>query len=294
MGANTLTKEGTSMFRFLGALLLALLLLTACNGQSTEAPPDVNQLLSQANANLHTLSTFRLSLEQSGAPYYLSVNLGEGAVDAEVRRATAQYVAPDVMQGNARILIGALPLDIELFARLTNQWLRLGGVDEWSNIQFAPGFDPSTLQSDGGGFDQAIEGLAEAQYVGAEELDSGAQVYHISGLSDGNEVAALTVGLIVSEFEIHSDIYIDRETRYPVRVVLTQPETVTEEEPVPTTWIIDLYDFNEPPDLDDPEANGASEATAEATADATSEATPEAESDATTETTAEAEVTATP
>jgi hypothetical protein len=281
MGANTLTKEGTRMLRFLGAILLALLLLTACNGQSTEAPPDVDQLLSEANANLHTLSTFRLSLEQSGAPYYLSVDLGDGTVDAEVRRASAQFVAPDVMQGNARIVVGALALDIELFSRVTDQWLRLNGAPDWSEIQFAPGFDPSTLQADGGGFDQAIEGLAQPQYIGAEDLDSGAQVYHISGLSDGSEVAALTVGLIVSDFDINSDIYIDRETRYPVRVVLTQPETVTEEETVPTTWIIDLYDFNEPAQLDDPQANDASESTAEPEADATSESTAEAEVTAT-------------
>src|SRR5689334_20838578 len=275
MGASTLTKEGIRMLRFLGALLLALLLLTACNGQSTEAPLDVDQLLSEADANLHTLSTFRLSLQQSGAPYYLSVDLGDGTVDAEIRRASAQFVAPDVMQGSARIVVGALALDIELFSRVTNQWLRLNGASAWSEIQFAPGFDPSTLQADGGGFDQAIEGLANPQFIGAEELDSGAQVYHVSGLSNGSEVAALTVGLIVSDFDINSDIYIDRETRYPVRVVLTQPETVTEEETVPTTWIIDLYDFNAPAQLDDPEANASSEATSEATSEAetTAEAT---------------------
>src|SRR5262249_21321298 len=162
-------------------------------------PPDVNQLLSEANANLHSLSTFRLSLEQSGAPYYLSVNLGDGVVDAEIRRATAQFVAPDTMQGNARIVVGALAVDIDLFSRLTNQWVRLNGTPDWSSIVFAPGFDPSTLQAEGGGFDQAIQGLANPQYVGAEELDSGAQVYHVTGVSNGTQVAALTVGLIVSD-----------------------------------------------------------------------------------------------
>jgi hypothetical protein len=214
----------------------------------------VTQLIADANANMHALSTFRLSLEQSGASYYITVNLGEGEVDAEVRRATAQFVAPDVMQGSARILVFGLPVDIELFARVTNQWLRMEGTSVWSSIQFAPGFDASTLQAQGGGFDQALMGLENVQFVGAEELEDGSQVYHLTGVSDGNEVAALTVGLIVSEFDINVDLYLDRETRNPSRVVLVQPETVTEEEPQPTTWVIDLYDFDAPADLDDPEA----------------------------------------
>ena len=212
------------MLRFFGILLLTLFLLTACNGQATEAPLDVNQLLTDANANMHAVSTFRLSLEQSGAAYFIYVNLGDGEVEAEVRRATAQFVSPDIMQGNARIVVFGLPIDIEMFARVTNQWLRLGGAEDWTNIAFAPGFDASTLQAVGGGFEQAITGMENVQLIGAEELEDGSQVYHLTGISDGSEVAALTVGLIVSENDINVDLYIDRETRYPRRVVLVQPD----------------------------------------------------------------------
>ncbi|MFN8376520.1 MAG: LppX_LprAFG lipoprotein [Anaerolineae bacterium] len=263
------------MPRFLGALLLILLLLTACTGTNTDAPPDVSQLLTDANNNMHSVSTFRLSLEQSGAPYYISVNLGEGVVDAQVRRASAYFQSPDVMQGSARVLVGALAIDVGLFARVTNQWVSLPGGD-WINVDFAPGFDASTLQAQGGGFERAITGLQNPQYVGAEDLEDGTQVYHLSGTSNGDEVAALTVGLIESDNDINVDLYIERETRYPRRVVLTQPETVTEDEPEPTTWTVDIYDFNAPVELDDPEAGVVADATSEATAVETEAMTPEA------------------
>jgi hypothetical protein len=73
--------------------------------------------------------------------------------------------------------------------------------------------------------------------------------------------------LIVSQSDINVDLYIHRETRYPVRVVLVQPETVTEEEPEPTTWTIDVYDLNAPAELDDPEGGAsATDESPEATA----------------------------
>jgi hypothetical protein len=56
-------------------------------------------------------------------------------------------------------------------------------------------------------------------------------------------------GLIEVTGRVIADVYIHRETRVPVRLVLTQPETVTTENPEPTTWTIDVFDLDAPSEI---------------------------------------------
>jgi LppX_LprAFG lipoprotein len=234
--------------------------LAACTGTATEELPDTLTLLTDAANNIRAVSTFRMLIEQTGAEYLLLVNIGSGLQEVEFRQATAQVVLPNTMQGTTRLIVDTLTLDVGLFSQGPNQWVRIAGV--WFNEYFAPGFDAGSLIMEGGGFDTALTGLREIQMVGPAELEDGSAVYHITGVANGADVAALTVGLIDSEGDVDVDIYISRDTHFPRRVVLKQPETVTADEPEPTTWTIDLYDINAPAELDGPEGV---EVTAEAT-----------------------------
>ncbi|NWF68712.1 MAG: LppX_LprAFG lipoprotein [Chloroflexi bacterium] len=244
------------------ALFLLVMMLSACAGQvATEAPPDARQLLAAANTVIRAVTTFRMTVEQSGAEYLIAVDMGIGTTEVAFRRAIAQFVAPDVMEASVRVILMGAPADINLFSRGDNQWFKLGTSDTWLNIQFMPGFNPASLWQDGAGFDRALNGLQNPQFVGAAELEDGTAVYHISGTSTSEDVAALTVGLIATGSDVNVDLYIDRHNNYPRRVVLVQPETVSQEEPEPTTWTIDVDDFNLPAQLNDPEAASASEAT---------------------------------
>jgi hypothetical protein len=144
------------MQRLLCVLLLSsTVLLAACGGTPTEAPLDTTQLLNDALANMLAVDTFRLSIEQSGAPYFIMIDVGLGETPVEFSRATAQFVAPDVLQGTARIVLAG-PLDIDIFARGENQWLRLGTSSSWNDIEFAPDFNPASLTAAGGGFESAL------------------------------------------------------------------------------------------------------------------------------------------
>jgi hypothetical protein len=94
-------------------------------------------------------------------------------------------------------------------------------------------------------------------------------MYHIKGHAAGADVAALTVGLIRG-VDVLIDAYIVVETGLVDRVVLVQPETVTDKEPKPTTWTLEIFDYNaadiqiSPPEVPPATAAATVPATAEA------------------------------
>jgi hypothetical protein len=255
-------------------LRLALMLVFIAGCAPSEPPPDPVTILSEATANMRAVDTFRITVEQSGAPYNIVVDLLGNGFFTEVgfRRASAQFVAPNVLQADARIVApGGIVTDVGLFAQGANQWFRLQPGD-WLNTPFAPGFDPGTLIGENTGFQAALDSLRDTTYVGAEELEDGSPVWHIRGVTAGPNVTSLAVGLIQSQEDVTVEVYIHRETRFPRRVLLIQPETITEEEPDPTTWTIDIYDVNAAPELtppDEVDLNATPEPAAEVTAEPT-------------------------
>ena len=75
-------------------LVLIALLLTACTGTATEEPLDPVDLVTDAAENIRESDTFRMSVERSGASYFVETDLGS----VDFRRAVAQYVAPELVQ----------------------------------------------------------------------------------------------------------------------------------------------------------------------------------------------------
>jgi hypothetical protein len=253
--------------RLLASVLLVIgLILTGCASATEEPPPEPQALIAESAEKIRETQTFRMEVERTGAEYYVDTGLGS----ISFRRALAQYVAPDVIQATVRVTGVGLTADVDIFSRGDDQWYRnsILTANQWYNALFAPGFNPRTLIAEDTGFQSALASLIDLEFVGREELEDGTPVYHIKATANGPDVEALLVGLVEAEGEVLVDVFIDRETLYPVRFVIVQPETVSETEPEPTTWTIDVYDINEEPELDDPE-------TAANTVEATAEATPE-------------------
>jgi hypothetical protein len=245
--------EGKPVFRLTAFLLLLACAVAACSGASTEPPPDPMALVTTAAENIRETNTFRMLVERTGAPYFILTDLG----NVSFRRAMAQYVAPNVMQAQVRLIAAGLPTEVGVFSRGEEQWYRndilTGG--RWYNAPFSPGFNPQTLIAEETGFQQSLQALVGMTYVGEETLEDGSPVYHLDATANGEDVTALLAGLIEMGGTVEVDVYINRETRVPARFVIVQPDTVTEDEPEPTTWTIDVYDIDAPAEIDDPEAD---------------------------------------
>jgi lipoprotein LprG len=125
---------------------------------------------------------------------------------------------------------------------------------------FAPGFDPSTILSqENSGFDVALSALIDPKLVGEETMEDGTAGYHISATAQGEDVSALVVNLVQMTGSVTVDVYIDKAEMLPVRFIIVQPDTATDQTE-PTTWTIDLFDFDAAAGIELPDA---AEATAQ-------------------------------
>jgi hypothetical protein len=243
--------EGRTVPRLL-SLVLILLLLAGCAPAPTATPPPPLDLLTQAAENIRTTSSFRMIVEQSGAPYFINTDLGAVAF----RRAVAQYVSPDVMQAAVRLLAAGLPAEVDVFSRGDNQWYRndILTASRWVNAPFSPGFNPRELIVEETGFKASLQAMIDLEYVGAVTLEDGSPTHHMKATANGPDVTALLAGLVYMDDVVNVDIYVHQERLLPVRFIIVQPGTETEDQPQPTTWTIDIYDFNAPPEVETPEA----------------------------------------
>lgn len=253
------------MARWLSFMLILMVVLVGCtsngdddNVTATEAITESSSIdpldiLTQASDNIRSADTFRLEIIHSGADYFANITMQPGDISLSVafRRALAQYVAPNQLQGRVRVVAGAA-VEVDVYAQGTDQWLRFPMTD-WIHDDFAGEFDPQVLIAEDTGFHAALSALRELEYVEETTLDTGDRVHHLHGLAEGRIVTDLLVGLIEATGEVAVDVFINRDApHYPVRLIVVQFDTITEQTPDPTTWTIDIFDINGEPDIEIP------------------------------------------
>lgn len=238
------------------ALILVALILAACGGDSgDDTPADPLALLATASDLVRASDTIRLDVVQRGADYEIGIVQEGDLLNVAFRSARFQYAAPNMLQGTVRVIAGGvIPIDVDVFSFGERQWVRFVGGD-WFEEFFAPGFDPQTLMAAGSGFDAVLQELTELEYVGLETLVDGTRAHHVRGIAEGPAVTALLVDLIDPNGAVPVEVYIARETGYPVRLVL---ETDLDEPGGdPTFWELEVYDFDADDALTPPESIAA-------------------------------------
>jgi hypothetical protein len=271
-----------SLKRILGLFLVALLTLVGCvpPAAPTATPLVPQTLLGTVIENLQQLKTFRMIIEQSGTPYLFRVTLDQGNTEtvAQMRSARAQYQNPNVLYADTRLSLGGLPpIGVEIFARGSDQWFKLIGSD-WLKYTIAEGFDPGQLIQDDSGFPAALSKLKDLTYVGEETLDTGEVVIHVRGLAEGQVINDLMFGLLqVSQDNINVDVFVEKTALLPVLLLVTLPDTATEDTPQDTQWRIEVYDVNAPLENTGPAVSPEATATVEVGATEEASATVEAQ-----------------
>jgi hypothetical protein len=179
-------------------------------------------------------------IEREGAPVYIDTG---GLIN--FLRASGHYVAPDRVQATVRVLFTELASDIDVIAIGDQQYYRhsvlTGG--QWINAEFSPGFNAEALVRSESGLSRAMGAIQNLELVGQESLD-GIPMWHLKGTAVGSEVAALTIGLIPAEADVLIDLFIRVDDGRAERMVIVQPDTASETEPVPSTWTVEVFDYN--------------------------------------------------
>jgi hypothetical protein len=222
---------------------LILVLVAACGGSPTEAPPsDPRAMLDAAAKTIQQVKTVRFKLQLTGAPAYIDTDKVISFVAAD-----GSYIAPDRVGAKVSAAVLGVPGQIELVAVGSKQFYKhvvLTG-NRWLEKQFSPGFNADKLIRSDQGIRRAIETLKGIKMVGREDL-FGTPVYHISAQSSIVDISAVTVGLIRGTADVQVDVYLDVSGANVERMVLVQPETVSAEHPDPTTWTMELFNYDDP------------------------------------------------
>ncbi|GAB4575117.1 MAG: LppX_LprAFG lipoprotein [Anaerolineae bacterium] len=233
------STETPNIPKHLIVFLLSALLLTACSGP-TSAPPDPLELVETAARTIQSADSFAVIIERTGAPVFLDPN---GLI--VFLRARGSYVAPDRVQARVRVTVSGIAGELDVIAIGDDQYYRhavlTGG--QWINAEFSPGFNAENLVRSESGLSRALQAIKDLELVGQETVD-GVPMWRLSGTAIGSEVAALTFDLIPAQQDVTVDLFIRVDNQQAERMIIVQPDTVTPETPEPTTWTVEIFDYN--------------------------------------------------
>lgn len=242
------------MLRIFCLVTLSLIFLTACSSEPVADPTaDAETLLAESVNLIRESESFSLIVEQGGEPFRFIFQLGPDLPEfiTVMSRATGSFIAPDGLYADARIQFEGVSINVQLFAKTETQWVKALGLP-YVEYNFAPGFNPSILMAEDSGFNRALSQLDSLEYVGRENRNR-IDTHHVRGETDGDVINDLLFGLLeILEERVIVDVFIDVETGYPAEMLLTLPDTATDENE-DTYWLIEIFDVNEPLDIDTPD-----------------------------------------
>jgi LppX_LprAFG lipoprotein len=222
-----------------------LLILAGCGGNQAASPtplPEPKALLDVAAQTIQNARSVRFKLQLTGAPAFIDLNNLISFVSAD-----GAYVSPDKVTGKVSAAVAGISGTIDIVAIGDDQYYKhtiLTG-NQWLKDAFSPGFNADRLIRGDQGIRKAIDSLKNLQYVGTQDL-FGVQVHHIQGTAAVADIQAVTVGLIRGTGEATVDVYLNVETGNLERMTLLQAETATKENPEPTLWTMEFFDYDKP------------------------------------------------
>lgn len=251
------------------ALSFALGACTAGQSAATSTPiPDAQTLLNKAAAEVQNSKTIKIKLQLTGAPSFVDPPATPGGPGNNISFISANglYVAPDKFSATVSAALFGVPGSVDVIAIGDDQWMKnqILTAGHWVSRVFSPGFNAAKLISSSEGIQAALKAFKNIKLVGVENID-GTDMIHITGTADGPEIASLTVGLIRGTI-VNVDVYIRVDTGRADRVIMVQPDTVTSKDPKPTTWTLELFDYNADAQIAAPDAGGTPAATGSASA----------------------------
>ena len=156
--------EGHALKNWIVLLFAAALMLCPVVSQAQAAPEAEPQtLLDGAVDALQSASSFRLGIEQTGAPYQLALTLdGVNMLPRHLKRRRSAGHQP----GRA-IHQRPCPPDpaarVDIYSRDDRQWLSFPSGAPWLQLPAFEGFDISRLLAPDDGIDKVMTNLSDAQ-----------------------------------------------------------------------------------------------------------------------------------
>ncbi len=242
--------------RALAALLVGLLWLPPMSSPSSaQAEPSMSaqDLVDAAVDQLQSADSFKLSIEQTGAPYPLALSFdGVNMLPATLTSAEAQYLSPNALHIHA-LLQFFIPLALDIYSLDDRQWLSFPSGAPWILLPAFEDFDTNRLLATGDGIEYVMENLQDPQLVESDAATETNGLWQVQGRAAGAGVSGLLFGFIEPQDDVEISALITPENGRFAALEITMLETTGDPEAAPSVWHIRFHDYDAPPDFNAPE-----------------------------------------
>lgn len=246
-------------------VLLAVMALSACgmgDDKTPEPTPDPQALLADSVSQLQNASSFKYEIDVSG--YQVNVPI-EGLdlpddVDVSFKYARGEFKVPDRLSARIQFRLGVLSTTADLIMVNDEQYFRgeLLTGNRWLQAELIPGFSPALLMAQPGGIAHTLSTLTDLILVGRQDVN-GLSAYRLRGRVDAGRIFSLTLGLSrATSGLLDIEVYVGMRDRRVVRVALIEPPPDWAADAEPTTWLINLSDYNAPVNIEAPSTSEGS------------------------------------
>lgn len=243
--------------RGLFALVIGLLWLLANSlliAAQDEPGMTAREIVDFAVDQLQAADSFKLSIEQTGAPYPLALSFdGVNMLPATLTSAEAQYVSPNALHIHA-LLQFFIPLALDIYSLDDRQWLSFPSGAPWILLPAFEDFDTNRLLAAGDGIEYVMENLQDPQLVEDEAPLDEEALWQVQGLAAGEGVSGLLFGFIEPQDDVEISAFITPDDGRFALLAITMLETVGDPESGPAVWHIRFSDYDAPPDFEAPES----------------------------------------
>ncbi len=244
-------------------LTLALTLVVAACGGSDATPeptPDPQALLAEGVTQLQDATSFKYEIDVSGYRVNVPIEGLDLPEDSGVsfKYASGTFQVPDRLSARVQFRLGVLSTTAELVALGDTQYFRgeLLTGNRWLQADFIPGFLPSSLVAQPGGVPHTLSTIRDLALVGRKDLD-GLSAYQLRGRVEAGRIFSLTLGLSrATAGLLDIDVFIQAQNKRVVRISLVEPPPDWAEDSDPTTWQINISEYNAPVAITAPDTDG--------------------------------------
>lgn len=256
-------RHSKRLLALLSAIGLFVSALAGCGGQDndtngnaqTETLPAPRPLLDRSVEQITEAESIELEMDVTGYPVEIEVvNLElPDELPLYFRYARGIYQAPDRINANIQFSLGNFSTTADLIALNQDHYFRgdLLTANRWINAELIPGFSPAALLSPEIGIPFALASITGLQIIERTRL-RGIDVFHLTGSIQASAVHTLTFGMIRSKNgELSIEVYISANDSRVAQIKLIDPAPVDESEE-PTTWYVNILDYNQDVSIDAP------------------------------------------
>jgi lipoprotein LprG len=231
--------------RLLLVCVAACLLLAGCGtgGAESTPTPTANELIDRVAQTAREADSLAFSIEFGGAPVYADPATRRFAlvsVEGDLQRPNGALARIRVRSVGAVAEIRLVSLDGQLYA--TNPITR-----GWQCYPPGSLFDPVVLFDDEQGVTYLLrETFTDITLLGTEELETlDGPHYHLQGTMPGPPLNEISYGLLGAG-EVATDLWIDVASGRVSRIVLVDTGSNPDN---PSTWTLNLSDYNKDVDI---------------------------------------------